>query len=247
MLAIVPKLTFGSFQPAHMSHGHSHSHGGGHSHDEGEPDDTWNLYQHIDRAEGLNGEVVGGGEGVVVSWAPEGSSGKARCVFKPHARRLQPAPALRSDADEQLIVKVAFVAPVSVRRIMVVGAGPAEQHPSSVRVFTGAAAEALDFDNAETTAPAQAEALAPNPAGEGYFNCVRQPFTNIMAVAFFFPANHGEGDETGVAYIGMQGDHTHGKREVVHADYELLCTHGHNEHMLPTPQNAGPKGFEHGD
>ena len=121
------------------------------------------------------------------------------------------------------------------------------QHPSSVRVFTGAAAEALDFDNAETTAPAQAEALAPNPAGEGYFNCVRQPFTNIMAVAFFFPANHGEGDETGVAYIGMQGDHTHGKREVVHADYELLCTHGHNEHMLPTPQNAGPKGFEHGD
>ena len=68
-----------------------------------------------------------------------------------------------------------------------------------------------------------------------------------MAVAFFFPANHGEGDETGVAYIGMQGDHTHGKREVVHADYELLCTHGHNEHMLPTPQNAGPKGFEHGD
>ena len=83
-----------------MSHGHSHSHGGGHSHDEGEPDDTWNLYQHIDRAEGLNGEVVGGGEGVVVSWAPEGSSGKARCVFKPHARRLQPAPALRSDADE---------------------------------------------------------------------------------------------------------------------------------------------------
>ena len=170
-----------------MSHGHSHSHGGGHSHDEGEPDDTWNLYQHIDRAEGLNGEVVGGGEGVVVSWAPEGSSGKARCVFKPHARRLQPAPALRSDADEQLIVKVAFVAPVSVRRIMVVGAGPAEQHPSSVRVFTGAAAEALDFDNAETTAPAQAEALAPNPAGEGYFNCVRQPFTNIMAIAFFFP------------------------------------------------------------
>ena len=208
-----------------MSHGHSHSHGGGHSHDEGEPDDTWNLYQHIDRAEGLNGEVVGGGEGVVVSWAPEGSSGKARCVFKPHARRLQPAPALRSDADEQLIVKVAFVAPVSVRRIMVVGAGPAEQHPSSVRVFTGAAAEALDFDNAETTAPAQAEALAPNPAGEGYFNCVRQPFTNIMAVAFFFPANHGEGDETGVAYIGMQGDHSHDRREAVDATYELVCQH----------------------
>ena len=45
------------------------------------------------------------------------------------------------------------------------------------------------------------------------------------AIAFFFPANHGEGDETGVAYIGMQGDHSHDRREAVDATYELVCQH----------------------
>ena len=40
-----------------MSHGHSHSHGGGHSHDEEYPDDDWNLYQHLDCADALNGVI----------------------------------------------------------------------------------------------------------------------------------------------------------------------------------------------
>ena len=39
-------------------HSHSHAHGGGHSHDIEFPDDDWNLYQHVQRAEGLNAIVV---------------------------------------------------------------------------------------------------------------------------------------------------------------------------------------------
>lgn len=151
---------------------HSHSHGGGHSHDDAYPDDDWNLYQHIERAEGLNGTLVGGGEGVTVSWGPADSTGKARCVFKPHARRLEPAPSLSSDADEQIIVKVQFNVPVSVRKIMVIGAGPSDNHPSSVQCFVGRTAEQLDFSELDGAAPAQVAELALNDEGEGYFNTV---------------------------------------------------------------------------
>ena len=37
-----------------------------------------------------------------------------------------------------------------------------------------------------------------------------------------FPGNHGEGERTRISYIGMQGDHTHAKREAVHAKYEVI-------------------------
>ena len=120
-----------------MSHGHSHSHGGGHSHDEEYPDDDWNLYQHLDCADALNGVMLCGDHdhGMRTSWAPHKATGEALCVFKPHALRLDQFPALASDVDEQLLVKVQFAAPVSVRKLMVVGAGPASGHPSAVRCY----------------------------------------------------------------------------------------------------------------
>ena len=227
-----------------MSHGHSHNHGGGHSHNDTYPDDDWNLYQHLERAEALNGVVLGGGEGVTTNWASPEATGKARCVFKPHARRLEQSPALSSDADEQIIVKVQFATPVSVRKLMVVGAGPASGHPSSVRCYVGRAAEDLDFEGIDGAAPAQVAELAVNEPGEGYINMNRAPFTNITALTLFFPGNHGDEEETKIAYIGMQGDHTHGQRMAVNATYELIATpnddklfqHSHEHHLAP---NAG--------
>ena len=50
----------------------------------------------------------------------------------------------------------------------------------------------------------------------------RAPFTNITALALFFPGNHGGEGETKVAYIGLQGDHTHGQRMAVNAKYEVI-------------------------
>ena len=57
-------------------------------------------------------------------------------------------------------------------------------------------------------------------------------------------ANHGDEEETKLAYIGMQGDHTHGQRMAVNATYELIATpnddalfsHSHEHHLAP---NAG--------
>ena len=36
--------------------------------------------------------------------------------------------------------------------------------------------------------------------------------------------NHGGEGETKVAYIGLQGDHTHGQRMAVNAKYEVIPT-----------------------
>lgn len=55
-------------------------------------------------------------------------------------------------------------------------------------------------------------------------------FTNVYSVAFFFPSNFGGGDKTQVRYIGMQGEHTHYRREAVHADYEVMCNGQDIEH-----------------
>lgn len=197
-------------------HSHSHSHGGGHSHDESYPDDDWNLYSHVERAEALNGIIVGDGVTTIRNEEID-STGKATCVMKPHARRLDLVRALSSDADEQLIVKLQFNVPVSVRKIMIVGAGPSDSHPNSVRCYTGRAAEDLDFSGLEGVTPAQVADLAVNASGEGYFNTVRAPFTNITALALFFPSNHGDEEQTKISYIGMQGEHTHGQRMAVHA------------------------------
>ena len=209
-----------------MSHGHSHAHGGGHSHDDAYPDDNYNLYQHVQRAESLNGVIIRS-DGVSTSGHDE-ASGKAACVLKPHARRLDMDPsspafdpttlALSSDADEQLIVKLQFNVPVSPRKIMVVGAGPSDSHPNLVRCYVGQAAEDLDFSGLEGVTPAQVADLAVNASGDGYFNTVRAPFTNVTALALFFPSNHGEKEQTKISYIGMQGDHTHSQRMAVHAE-----------------------------
>jgi len=180
--------------------------GEGHSHDVEYPEDTWNLYQHIERCEALN------------ATDPAASAG----IFKPHARRLEAQPCAVSDSDEELLIKVAFASPVHIRRIMVIGGGGTEHHPSFMKVFVQS--EELDFSSAADLEPVQEFDLAPNVEGEGFVTTRQGPFTNVTSVAFYFTANQGGEDETMVQYIGMQGDHTHDKRKAVHATYELLGT-----------------------
>ena len=124
---LIISLPLGRPRPRVMAH--SHSHGGGHSHDDANPDDDWNLYQHLERAEVLNAVVLGEGD---ITWAPN-ATGKALCVMRPNARRLQPGQILSSDSDEQVIVKLQFAAPVSVRKLMARAACPQNSRPGSGR------------------------------------------------------------------------------------------------------------------
>jgi len=190
--------------------GHGGAGGGaGHSHSVEYPDDSWNLYQHVDRAEALN--------------AQDGAD--AARVLRPFVRRLDTDGSFASDGDEELLVKVTFLAPVALRRLMVIGAGDPEAHPSHVKVYVNR--ENLDFQSLEDIRPAFESALPPNAPGEAYVN-LHPPhaFASVTNVALFFDANHGGTDETALQYVGMQGDHSHDKREAVNATYELLCQHG---------------------
>lgn len=187
-------------------------HGGGfagatHSHDPDYPEDTFNLYQHVSHCEALN------------SATPSAAPG----VLRPHARRLEPEPVLVSEGDHELMIKIFFSSPVHVRRIMIIGSGDDGHHPAHMKAFVNR--DELDFSSAEDVVPAQQFDLAPNHEGEGYVLTRQAPFTNITSLVLLIDANCGDLDETRLAYIGLQGDHTHDRREAVHADYELMCQH----------------------
>ena len=92
--------------------------GGAHSHDPNNPDDTWNIYQHIEHATALN------------ATDPEQALG----VFKPHVRRCDPTPVVTSDGDPELLVKVKFATPVHIRRLMVIGGNAHGAPPRRVKV-----------------------------------------------------------------------------------------------------------------
>ena len=80
----------------------------------------------------------------------------------------------------------------------------------------------IDFTNVSEFRAAQDFTLPINKAGNIEFTTVIAPFTNITSLAFYFPTNHGH-ESTVIKYIGMQGEHTHYRREAVDATYEVLC------------------------
>lgn len=180
--------------------------GATHSHDPEFPDDNWNLYSMLDPSTtALNvtkpADAVG--------------------IFKPFAHRLNRVPELISDADAEIIIVARFTSPVHIRKIMVIGAGDDSHHPSQLKCYVNK--EGVDFTSIESLNPAQIFNLPVNSEGFVEFVTALQPFTNVTTVAFYFPANHGDEETTAIQYIGMQGEHTHYRREAVDATYEVLC------------------------
>jgi hypothetical protein len=104
---------------------------------------------------------------------------------------------------------------------MIIGGGDnTELHPQTLKCYVNV--NEIDFSQLENMTPVQEFNLPINLNGTVEFNTALQPFTNIQSCAFFFKTNHGD-DNTSIRYIGMQGEHTHHRREAVHADYEVLC------------------------
>jgi len=144
-------------------------------------------------------------------------------IFKPHARRLDAEPVIISDADAEIIVSVRFTSPVSVRRLMVIGGGEdnGAHHPNRMRCYVNN--DTIDFNNIEAFRPIQEFNLPINVNGTVELTTALQPFTNITSLTFYFPSNHSDSDITMIRYIGMQGEHTHYRREAVDTVYEVLC------------------------
>lgn len=199
-----------------------------HSHDAEYPDDDWNLYSVIDREsiKGLNLE------------GPDGAIG----VFKPHARRLEETPMIKSDADEEIIVSIRFTSPCHVRKLMFIGGGEDESHPFTVKCYVNH--EDIDFSSIENFTPAATFSnLGVNRDGTSeQYATPASKFTNIDVLTFYFAENHGD-SSTIVQYIGMQGEHTHYRREAVDAEYEVLCNGQDIEQPAESKTKAAPSGF----
>ena len=198
-----------------------------HSHDPEYPDDNWNLYSQLDKDVTTTLNAV----------KPQDTVS----IFKPWVRRLDPppSPTLSSDADEEMMVVATFSSPAHIRKLMFIGGGDTSEHPNKVKCYINK--PDIDFSGLEGYLPVQEFELPVNQDGTlELFTAPAREWTNVYSVAFFFPSNHGGGDVTTLSYIGMQGEHTHYRREAVHADYEVLC----NGQDIVQPEDAARMGLD---
>ena len=183
-----------------------------HSHDAQFPDDNWNLYSMLDHAQTValnvsrNENIIG--------------------VFKPFVRRLSDNPVIISDADAEIIIVARFVSPVHLRKLMVIGSGENQHHPNKVNCYVNH--EGIDFTNISAYRIAESFSLPVNTPGTHELLITSpQNFNNITCLTLHFPSNHSNEEDisTVIKYIGLQGEHTHYRREAVNANYEVLCSH----------------------
>lgn len=183
--------------------------GASHSHNPEFPDDSWNLYSMLDPTLTRALNVTTGNQSDVLG------------IFKPFAYRLNPEPNLISDVDEEMIIVAYFTSPVHVRKIMVIGGGDSAHHPSFLKCYVNE--ENIDFSNIQSLSEVQSFNLPINSDGSVELITSLRPFTNINSLVFYFTSNHGGASSTSVRYIGLQGEHTHYRREAVNTTYEVLC------------------------
>lgn len=181
--------------------------GNAHSHDPEYPDDAWNLYAMLDKDLTTALNVT--------------NREQAVGIFKPFVLRMAEQPQLISDSDAEILVLATFTSPVHIRKIMVIGGGEPDMHPSLLRCYVNH--EAIDFTNIDDFQSAQDFALEVNEGGTVELTTLMHRFTNVTSIAFYFPANHGNAT-TVLKYIGLLGEHTHYRREAVDTVYEVLCT-----------------------
>lgn len=181
--------------------------GGAHSHDPEYPDDDWNLYSMLDANETRFLNITHAASGIR--------------VFKPFVRRFEADPHIISDADSEIIVTAVFTSPCILRKFMIIGGGDPDHHPSHVKLYVNN--DTLDFQNISEVLPTQEFDLQVNLNGSVEVLTAMHRFANISSLTMYFTGNHGDLESTIIQYIGLQGDHSHYRREPVHTMYEVLC------------------------
>lgn len=118
---------------------------------------------------------------------------------------------LCTDDDEELIVRVAFVKNVRVRRVRVcgapVGSGRADASaPKEIRVFVNAATP-IGFENARKRTPAQTIDCERDLDEDGFVDvdAASSSFENVRVLTFFVSSNAGGTDRTELARLEVHG------------------------------------------
>jgi hypothetical protein len=197
----------------HHGHGHDEEHAEAHNHIHDHSDDITPalqnlLYEQIDfsKLHTFNED--------------ESNSGRAICQ-KTWAQRMDPQPELRSSADEQLLMIVAFTGQVRLHSILLrTTATPSA--PRTLKIFVNE--DSMDFETASDKTPTQELSVSQTaevqeiPVKRAFFNTTR-------SLALFFEDNWGNGEEdvTTISYLAFKGDFMRLNKEPVSVLYEAAA------------------------
>eukprot|EP00697_Spironema_sp_BW2_P016713 gnl/Spiro4/8103_TR4269_c0_g1_i1.p1 gnl/Spiro4/8103_TR4269_c0_g1~~gnl/Spiro4/8103_TR4269_c0_g1_i1.p1 ORF type:complete len:233 (-),score=65.43 gnl/Spiro4/8103_TR4269_c0_g1_i1:51-707(-) len=138
--------------------------------------------------------------------------------FKPWAARNDSTQYLESECDPELLLFVPFTCAVKIKSICVIGGGDS-QSPNKLRVFINR--DDLDFGTVAAMTPTQDWDLQmQNANGALEYPTRMARFQNVSLLILHFPTNFGA-PRTRIDYIGIKGEATTHRREIVHAIYEL--------------------------
>ncbi|XP_062202032.1 uncharacterized protein LOC133904559 [Phragmites australis] len=159
----------------------------------------WSLYNHIDIP-----KVVALNESV---------PGSVKSVFKPWEQRLDTSGGFleSNEGDPELLIFIPFTSDVKIKSISVVG-GADGTSPSRMRAFINR--EGIDFSDTQNMQPVQEWELAENLQGVLEYQTRYSRFQGVANLTLHFSDNFG-GDTTKIYYIGLRGEATQNKRDVV--------------------------------
>ncbi|KAK9211205.1 hypothetical protein WN943_000579 [Citrus x changshan-huyou] len=176
----------------------------------------WSLYKHIDLSK-VQSEGLLHLNGCPVSALNEAVPGSVKSVFKAWEQRLNssgvnvPEHLESNDGDPELLVYIPFTTDVKIKSISIVG-GADGTSPSKMRVFINR--EGIDFSDAQDMQAIQEWDLVENLQGVLEYQTRYSKFQSVANITLHFPDNFG-GDTTQIHYIGLKGEATQLKRDVV--------------------------------
>ncbi|KAK9141952.1 hypothetical protein Syun_011352 [Stephania yunnanensis] len=182
----------------------------------------FSLYKHIDLSK--------------VSALNEAVQGSVKSVFKAWEQRLEISGGhlVSNEGDPELLVFIPFTSDVKIKSISVVG-GADGTSPAKMRAFTNR--EGIDFSDAQNMQPVQEWDLVENLQGVLEYQTRYSRFQNVGNLTLHFSENFGA-DETQIYYIGLKGEATQLKRDVVATIvYEVMPNP--SDHKTPTDASGG--------
>ena len=196
-------------EPIDHSHGDGHDHGHDHDHSDDITPALQNLlYEQVDFS------------ALTCLNESEPRSGAAICQ-KTWMQRMDNAPELQSDADEQLLMHVPFAGQVKLHSILI-RTGQDDSAPSTLKLYANK--DDLDFSGASELSPTQTIELAQSSEVQEY-PVKRVLFNSTRSLTLFFEDNwsHGDEDVTKISYIGFKGEFMKLSKEPINFLYEAAA------------------------
>ncbi|KAK4388765.1 PITH domain-containing protein 1 [Sesamum angolense] len=193
-----------------------------HSCEEHDCSSDWSLYKHVDLSKVSSFIFL---EFYIslesVSALNEAVSGSVKSIFRAWEQRLNSSEGYleSNEGDPELIVFIPFTSDVKLKSISIVG-GADGTSPAKMRAFINR--DGIDFSDAQNMQPVQEWDLVENLQGVLEYQTRYSRFQSVGNITLHFPDNFG-GDTTQIHYIGLKGEATQLKRDVVATIvYELM-------------------------